>query len=134
VLSACETGYGKFKQGEGIMSLARSFMYAGVPSMLVSMWQVNDGSTSIIMGAFYNYLAQGIDKAEALQKAKLYYIDHAQGITGHPAFWAPFIQLGNSSPIQLQQQNSKWFWMLGIAGLLTILAVVWRLKKQKELA
>jgi CHAT domain-containing protein len=57
VLSACETGYGQFKQGEGVMSLARSFMYAGVPSLVVSLWQVNDHSTAIIMQYFYNYLS-----------------------------------------------------------------------------
>jgi CHAT domain-containing protein/tetratricopeptide (TPR) repeat protein len=133
VLSACETGYGKFKQGEGVMSLARSFMYAGVPSMVVSMWQVNDASTSIIMSVFYNNLAQGMDKAEALQKAKLSYIDKARDITMHPAFWAPFIQLGDSSPIQLQQQGSKWFWLLGIVGVLAVSFAFWRFGKQKKL-
>jgi len=46
VLSACETGYGKYERGDGMRSLARSFMYAGVPSMVVSLWQVNDYSTA----------------------------------------------------------------------------------------
>lgn len=134
VLSACETGYGKFKQGEGVMSLARSFMYAGVPSMVVSMWQVNDGSTSIIMSSFYENLAQGMDKALALQKAKLAYIENAQDITVHPAFWAPFIQLGDSSPIQLQKENTTLFWWLGILGAFTILFIFWRFNKRKETA
>lgn len=132
VLSACETGYGKFKQGEGVMSLARSFMYAGVPSMVVSMWQVNDGCTSIIMSSFYKNLALGMDKALALQKAKLTYIDNAQDIMVHPAFWAPFIQLGDSSPIQLQEEHSKWFWAFGIIGLLAAFVIVWRFSKGKK--
>ncbi len=134
VLSACETGYGKFQQGEGVMSLARSFMYAGVPSMVVSMWQVNDASTALIMSAFYDKLAQGMDKAEALQQAKLFYIKHAQDITAHPAFWAAFIQLGDASPIQFKSQNSNWFWMLGGAGILVLFLLFWRFKKRKELA
>jgi CHAT domain-containing protein len=46
ILSACETGFGKFERGNGIASLARSFMYAGVPAMIVSLWQVNDYATS----------------------------------------------------------------------------------------
>ena len=133
VLSACETGYGKFKQGEGVMSLARSFMYAGVPSMVVSMWQVNDGSTSIIMSTFYNNLAQGMDKALALQKAKLAYMNNAQGIMVHPAFWAAFIQLGDSSSIQLQEENSKLFWFVGIGGIFAFLVLFWRFSKRKEL-
>lgn len=130
VLSACETGYGKFKQGEGILSLARSFMYAGVPSMVVSLWQVNDGSTSIIMSAFYKNLAEGMDKAAALQKAKLDYIHQAQGVTRHPAFWAPFIQLGDASPIPLQAKRFPW-WLLGTIGVLFALFFIWRIKREQ---
>ncbi|MFT5647045.1 MAG: hypothetical protein ACI976_001734, partial [Aureispira sp.] len=68
-----------------------------------------------------------------LQKAKLSYIDKARDITMHPAFWAPFIQLGDSSPIQLQQQGSKWFWLLGIVGVLAVSFAFWRFGKQKKL-
>lgn len=134
VLSACETGYGKFKQGEGVMSLARSFMYAGVPSMVVSMWQVNDGSTAIIMSEFYKNLAEGMDKAAALQNAKLYYIQHAKTITAHPAFWAPFIQLGDASPIQLQKENKLLFWGIAILGLCFILCFFFIRRKEKQSA
>ena len=52
VLSACETGYGAYKKGEGIISLGRSFMYAGVPALVVSLWSVNDVSTSVLMQFF----------------------------------------------------------------------------------
>lgn len=131
VLSACETGYGKFKQGEGVMSLARSFMYAGVPSMVVSMWQVNDGSTAIIMSKFYENLAQGIDKAAALQKAKLYYIKNAQSITAHPAFWAPFIQLGDASPVLLQKENKLLFWAFAALGILILLGILGMYRRKK---
>lgn len=113
VLSACETGYGTFEQGEGIISLARSFMYAGVPSLVVSLWQVNDGSTAIIMKAFYQNLATGMSKAEALGKAKLAYLQNAQGIMAHPAFWSPFIQLGDSKPIYLAAKGTWNYWLMG---------------------
>jgi CHAT domain-containing protein len=113
VLSACETGYGKFLQGEGVISLARSFMYAGVPSLVVSLWQVNDISTSTIMRLFYKNLAKGMDKAAALQQAKLEYIGGGTGdaispisAAAHPAFWAAFVQLGDSRPIKVHQQRS----------------------------
>ena len=123
VLSACEAGYGKFQQGEGVMSLARSFMYAGVPSLVVSMWQVNDASTSIIMQAFYKNLAKGMDKAAALRQAKLAYIKKAEEYAAHPAFWAPFIQLGDSRPIHVATKgpSSRLWWLAGgIGGLLAI--------------
>lgn len=105
VLSACETGYGKFERGEGIMSLARSFMHAGVPSLVVSLWQVNDYSTSKIMENFYIELLNGKHKSEALRAAKLYYLKNTNGISSHPALWAAFIQLGNSEPLELKQED-----------------------------
>jgi len=97
VLSSCETGYGEFEQGEGILSLARSFMYAGTPSLIVSLWQVNDQSTSFIMQRLYTYLSQGYSKDRALSQAKLDYIKEAQDFAAHPAFWSAFIQLGDAS-------------------------------------
>jgi CHAT domain-containing protein/Flp pilus assembly protein TadD len=123
VLSACETGYGKFEQGEGVLSLARSFMYAGTPSLVVSLWQVNDKSTAILMMSFYKHLASGMDKAAALRQAKLDYIAGASGIAGHPAFWSPFIQLGDIRPIQIDAKTSYLYYLLlgslvvGIVGI-----------------
>lgn len=119
VLSACETGYGKFKQGEGTLSLARSFMYAGVPSLVVSLWEVNDASTKQIMNNFYTNLSNNKDKAEALRRSKLDYIENAKGLDAHPAFWSPFVQIGNSRPIALQSKKSNYlfFWFTA-AGVL----------------
>lgn len=113
VLSACETGYGKFQQGEGILSLARSFMYAGVPSLVVSLWQVNDNSTAAVMENFYKYLAEGMPKDMALRQAKLDYINVAQGLAAHPAFWSPFIQLGDNQPIKLNKKSGWLWWLVG---------------------
>ncbi|MCP4443303.1 MAG: CHAT domain-containing protein [Aureispira sp.] len=133
VLSACETGYGKFKQGEGILSLARSFMYADVPSLVVSLWQVNDASTAQIMNNFYQNLAQKQDKATALQNAKLDYLKNAKGLAAHPAFWAPFIQLGNSEPINIKTKASPILWYIfeGI-GVLGILVTLFLIRKRKK--
>lgn len=131
VLSACETGYGKFEQGEGVMSLARSFMYAGVSSLVVSLWQVNDNSTEIIMKNFYQNLANGMNKAEALRQSKLFYLKNTNGVAGHPAFWSPFIQLGNSDPIQLSNKNRYKFVWFGL-GVLAFLGIGGFLIKRKN--
>ena len=101
VLSACETGYGKFSQGEGVMSLAHSFMYAGASSVLVSLWQVNDHATGQIMKLYYMNLAMGYEKDKALQKAKKEFIAKAEGLAEHPAFWGAFVQYGDDGPLEL---------------------------------
>ncbi|MBL4651153.1 MAG: CHAT domain-containing protein, partial [Aureispira sp.] len=121
VLSACETGYGEFEQGEGIISLARSFMYAGTPSLVVSLWEVNDFSTAIIMQLFYQYLTDGMTKDKALRQAKLDFIQRSDGIITHPAFWSPFILLGDNQPIVFHQTNSPWKW--GVFGLIIIASI-----------
>lgn len=113
VLSACETGYGKFQQGEGVISLARSFMYAGVPALVVSLWAVNDASTSQLMQNFYTNLGTGMDKSEALRQAKLVYLKNAKGIAAHPAFWSPFVLLGDASPVALKTKGGWFWWMIG---------------------
>ena len=108
VLSACETGYGRFLQGEGVMSLAHSFSYAGASSVLMSLWQVNDYSTSKIMAHYYHNLRIGQSKDKALQAAKLDYLqDNIQGITQLPAFWAAFVQTGNTDPIQISLKKER---------------------------
>jgi CHAT domain-containing protein/tetratricopeptide (TPR) repeat protein len=122
VLSACETGYGKFEQGEGVISLARSFMYAGTPSLVVSLWQVNDQSTSLIMSNFYQYIADGLPKDVALRKAKLDYLKIAKNIDAHPAFWSAFIQLGDTTSVKISRKGSYSVWGIGL-GILALLAI-----------
>jgi len=90
VLSACETGLGKEVKGEGLMRLTRAFMYAGTPSVVVSLWNVNDESAADLMIRFYRHLQAGKTKSEALRQAQLETI----GDNGFPFFWAPFVLVG----------------------------------------
>lgn len=132
VLSACETGYGKFERGNGIASLARSFMYAGVPALVVSLWQVNDQSTAMVMRYFYENLSEGKSKAVALRAAKQRYISEVQGIHAHPAFWSSFIQLGNSEAIEWNKKSTptKFWWIL--AGVLLVFGLLGLSKWRKR--
>ena len=109
VLSACETGYGRFDKGNGIASLAQAFAYAGAPALVVSLWQVNDYVTSEIMKNFYQNLANGMEKDEALQRAKMQYIKDAIEVGAHPAFWSPFILMGNTDAIYLKTKGAADF-------------------------
>ncbi|MCH2046151.1 MAG: CHAT domain-containing protein [Saprospiraceae bacterium] len=133
VLSACETGYGKFEQGEGILSLAHSFLYAGVPSLVMSLWKVNDQSTKEIMTRFYTYLGEGSNKPMALQKAKLEYLTKASGEAAHPAYWSAFVQVGKPDSIKKVSSGGSNLW-LGIGGGILILFGGWLLMRRKQRA
>ncbi|MBN1338039.1 MAG: CHAT domain-containing protein [Bacteroidales bacterium] len=122
VLSACNTGYGKIQNGEGVISLARGFAYAGVPSVVMSLWKVKDRSTSILMQKFYAHLKAGKTKDKALQLAKLEYLEGADPFFSHPHFWAGFVHIGNNSALQTGRESPVAWWLAGIAALIMILA------------
>ncbi|MDR8391352.1 CHAT domain-containing protein [Aliifodinibius sp. S!AR15-10] len=92
VLSACETGLGNFYEGEGVMSLARAFEYAGAQNLLVSLWKVDDRSTAELMIEFYNSMLVEGTMREAMRQAKLHLMNDRRYAS--PRFWAPFILLG----------------------------------------
>ena len=93
VLSACETGLGKQDRGEGLIGLTRAFLYAGTPSVVVSLWKVQDNSTAELMIRFYKHLDKS-DKAEALRQSQLELIGGSK--FSHPYYWAPFILVGEA--------------------------------------
>jgi CHAT domain-containing protein len=92
VLSACETGLGKEVRGEGLIGLTRAFLYAGTPSVAVSLWKVEDRSTAELMARFYRHLKDGRTKAGALRQAQLDLIGDKK--FAHPYYWAPFVLVG----------------------------------------
>ncbi|MBI4467771.1 MAG: CHAT domain-containing protein [Acidobacteria bacterium] len=93
-LSACQTGLGKLVRGEGMVGLTRAFMYAGAPSVLVSLWNVRDSSTAELMKSFYRHLRTGKSKADALREAKRDMIRSGRPLHRFPYFWAPFVLVG----------------------------------------
>ncbi|MCP4215359.1 MAG: CHAT domain-containing protein, partial [bacterium] len=90
VLSACRTGLGKLVKGEGIIGLTRAWMYAGTPSVVVSLWEVDDASTAHLMQFFYKNLKNNMNKSRALRKAKLKLLKQ----TGRIGSWAGFVLIG----------------------------------------
>lgn len=91
VLSACDTGRGKIT-GDGVVGLSRAFISAGTPSVLVSLWQVPDNSTAVLMQEFYQQLEQGEDKAQALRQAMLTTMEEFP----NPIDWAGFTLMGEA--------------------------------------
>jgi CHAT domain-containing protein len=114
-LSACESGLSRVRRGDELMGLMRAFIYAGAPTLVSTLWRVNDPSTRILMEKFYQEIQAGVDFAEALKRAQLYVKNLSdqealailasltEGKTSglhtflpaDPYFWAPFILVGD---------------------------------------
>lgn len=93
-LSACETATGKIIRGEGLISLARGFMAAGVPSVLGTLWKVPDDATAVFMTEFYRALLQeNRTPSQALQQAQIH--QKSQNQWRDPHFWAGFVLIGD---------------------------------------
>ena len=119
VLSACNTGSGKLLKGEGIMSLARGFMYAGVPGIVMTMWAVEDQASAQIVTSFYSYLDKGMPKDEALRQAKLDMLAEGNMLRSHPYYWAAYVTIGDYSPMKFP----KPLWLNLMFSLISIGAV-----------
>jgi CHAT domain-containing protein len=125
VLSACETGLGTLRKGEGAMSLARGFMYAGVKNLIVSLWKVNDKATEIIMSDFYMNFFKSHHKSLSLHQAKETYLSSSEisSIKKSPYYWASFVYIGNVTPTEKQDILLVWLLILGmlvISGIILL--------------
>jgi CHAT domain-containing protein len=89
VLSACETARGKIEPVDGVFGLQRAFKMAGVGTIVMSLWKVQDDATSMLMTQFYTYLTSGIEKHQALWKAMMDVKEKYKD----PYYWAGFIML-----------------------------------------
>lgn len=127
-LSACNTGFGKHYQGEGIISLGHAFNYAGCSNLVMSLWPVPDASTSIIMTSFYTYLSKGYDKDESLHRAKLDFLEQANERESSPYYWAGFVFVGNPQNMFPKTTDYKQLMIIGGMVLLIILLSVYYIK------
>jgi len=120
VLSACNTGMGKIHKGEGVMSLARGFLYTGIPSIIMTLWSVDDRSSAELIKYFYKYLWEGDNKNIALQKAKIDYLRKTKNPDKlHPRYWAGYVLIGDESALI----QSKFLYKIIIISFLIILSI-----------
>jgi hypothetical protein len=118
--------------GEGVRSLGYAFAYAGCPSLVVSLWNIDEKVSADIIANFYENLADGMPKHEALRKAKLDYLANAPEELALPYFWAGLVLVGDVEPVLLSRKFPVWGWAaLGCAILLTLWGWrKWRTKQQ----
>lgn len=133
VLSACQTQVGAVSAGDEVVGLTRAFLYAGSPTLIASLWNVDDEPTALLMERFYTHLREGMGKAQALQQAQ----SEVRVQYPHPYYWAAFVLTGDpgpvSAPVQpvegLSQQQKA---LLLLAGLLAAITLVYMFVRRRN--
>jgi CHAT domain-containing protein len=135
VLSACETGLGDVSAGEGVYGLRRALAMAGAQTILMSLWEVDDEATRDLMIGYYQRMAAGEGRAEALRTSQLALLHEKK--RAHPFYWAAFLASGDPRPVEFavvppggipkavspgtkgcacevvghEQPHNEWFWL-----------------------
>lgn len=132
VLTACGTGSGSEDGGEGVRSLGYGFAYAGCPSLVVSLWNIDEKVSAEIIAHFYGYLADGLPKHKALRQAKLDFLAKAPDELSLPYYWAGMVLVGDVSPVVLGRGGwPVWAWA-GLGGALLLALWGWRRWRMKR--
>lgn len=126
VLSACETGSGKFYEGEGVFSFNRGFAALGIPAAITSLWKAENKKTYTLTSLFYKYLSEGEPADVALQHAKLEFMESSSKENDLPYHWAVPVLTGKIT--DMPGQPFPWWLVLPAiaAGMIVLLLVVRR--------
>jgi len=121
VLNACNTGGGRYQLGEGVQSLASGFSYAGVHSVIATLWPVKDAGKMLpLMEHFYGQLYAHTPKDIALTKGQSYYLSLQRfDPDAHPFYWSPYMFSGN---VRALPASSHWWYYTGLLGLVLVVA------------
>jgi len=116
-ISACNSGFGELQKGEGMVSLARGFLYANAKNILMSLWSVPDQSSNNLMNYFYEEVRNDVSYEHAIRNAKLKYLEAADNNLSHPYYWGAFVYVGD-----VENEKSNWFLWTGlVVFILTLL-------------
>lgn len=129
VLSSCNTGTGVLSNGEGILSLARGFLYSGSRSVVMSMWEIEDKSGTEIISRFYENLKKGNTKSMALRKSRTSYLKKATQLKSHPYFWSALIVYGDNSPVYAPVR--LFTVIISLIFLISLTVIIFYFKKRK---
>lgn len=130
VLSACQTNVGKMATGEGVISLARGFASAGIPCISATLWKADEKAIYSITENFLKNVSEGMRKDDALQKAKLAYMQNGDNESLLPFYWANMILAGNGDPVHLSRNNHIVGWLTGNFFIIILLLFFFFLRKK----
>jgi len=131
VLSACNTGTGKLMRGEGIQSLAKSFILAGSAGVLNTLWAQNDASAQVLIKYFYEHLHKKTNPANALNQAKIKYLQTTDPLMTHPYYWSGYICIGDPSVAGIKKTIAIPLVLTG-AAIVFIILFLFYLKKRNS--
>ena len=130
ILSACNTGQGTLYEGEGVLSLARAFSHAGVPSIMMGLWDIPDAPTYEVITNFLELMKEGVSKDVALQRAKLSYLEKNPRNT-KAYYWGGLVVIGDPSPI-VKGKSVPWGWIVGLASILVLFVMILFMRLWKQ--
>lgn len=135
VLSACETGIGKLQKGEGAMSIARAFQYAGAENILFSLWKINDYASAQLMTNFYEDYAKSNSFFEANYNSKIAYLENSDiaNAKKSPYYWSAFVYYGAVDSAENNYLYYLFFGGIAIIILFLIYGRTSRLFKSKKI-
>lgn len=123
ILSACESGLGEITKGEGTFSIARGFALAGVPSIVMSLWKVNDKAAAELMVELHTNLKKGQRVNVALANSKRDFLATSEQFTSHPYYWSSFVSLGQEIRID-EDRSFKPFYLIIFIVLMSLLGLI----------
>ncbi|MCP4305527.1 MAG: CHAT domain-containing protein, partial [bacterium] len=103
VLSACETNLGDLSEGDELVGLTRALIFSGTPSVIASLWAVEDEATSLLMERFYTHLKDRMGKAEALRQAQI----ETREEYPNPYYWSGFVLSGDPGEIESESMEAE---------------------------
>lgn len=129
VLIACETGTGYYEEGEGLISLAKAFSFAGCPSSVMSLWEIDEKNSVQIIELFYDQLEKTKSTVSSLRNAKLEYLNSSHDDLQHPYYWSGITLLGPDMHIHLKTKIGGEAWLGFIASSLLLILFWFGFKK-----
>lgn len=124
ILTACETGLGQYREGDGVISLAHAFQYAGCPNVVYSLWQIDDKQSTWLIKQFYAHMNENQNFSDALRHAKLDYLNNHSDELNAPYYWGGVVLTGSDGKLTGRQGFARKYWWMALIGGCAFLFIV----------